>query len=180
MTWEGHEENYNVFRWYGAGLGRYTQADPITRSTINTFTYAVDRPASVIDPNGLWGVTHRENVVRNLHPEAICDSVIACSQVQVHVDCNCRCGGGDDIAAEPNIRITGTIYVNPFFRSGAVSRIDPNVHDFASAVNREYYYHIMRALLDGPIPGWMDELEQRRFRSVGDCKHECEATRQLS
>lgn len=29
MTWEGAEENYNVFRWYRAGWGRYTQADPI-------------------------------------------------------------------------------------------------------------------------------------------------------
>ena len=29
MTWEGHEENYNVFRWYASGRGRYTQSDPI-------------------------------------------------------------------------------------------------------------------------------------------------------
>jgi YD repeat-containing protein len=28
MTWEGQEENYNIFRWYRAGWGRYTQADP--------------------------------------------------------------------------------------------------------------------------------------------------------
>ena len=29
MTWEGTEENYNIFRWYRGGWGRYTQADPI-------------------------------------------------------------------------------------------------------------------------------------------------------
>src|ERR1043165_5621909 len=29
MAWEGSEENYNVFRWYRAGWGRYTSADPI-------------------------------------------------------------------------------------------------------------------------------------------------------
>lgn len=29
MTWKGTEENYNVFRWYRAGWGRYTQADPL-------------------------------------------------------------------------------------------------------------------------------------------------------
>src|SRR5205814_2105814 len=29
VTWEGTEENYNVFRWYRAGWGRYTQPDPI-------------------------------------------------------------------------------------------------------------------------------------------------------
>ena len=27
--WEGTEERYNIFRWYRAGWGRYTQADPI-------------------------------------------------------------------------------------------------------------------------------------------------------
>jgi RHS repeat-associated protein len=29
MTWEGQEENYNIFRWYRAAWGRYTQADPV-------------------------------------------------------------------------------------------------------------------------------------------------------
>lgn len=29
MNWEGQEENYNIFRWYRSGWGRYTQADPI-------------------------------------------------------------------------------------------------------------------------------------------------------
>jgi RHS repeat-associated protein len=29
MNWEGSEENYNVFRWYRTGWGRYTQADPL-------------------------------------------------------------------------------------------------------------------------------------------------------
>jgi RHS repeat-associated protein len=28
-TWEGPEESYNIFRWYRAGGGRYTQSDPI-------------------------------------------------------------------------------------------------------------------------------------------------------
>jgi hypothetical protein len=33
-TWEGTEENYNIFRWYKSGWRRYTQADPLdTRST---------------------------------------------------------------------------------------------------------------------------------------------------
>ncbi len=29
MTWEGPEENYNIFRWYKSSSGRYTQADPV-------------------------------------------------------------------------------------------------------------------------------------------------------
>jgi YD repeat-containing protein len=34
MTWEGAEENYNVFRWYRAGWGRYTQADPFANDPL--------------------------------------------------------------------------------------------------------------------------------------------------
>jgi len=33
MTWEGHDENYNSFKWYGPGLARYTQADPSLTSS---------------------------------------------------------------------------------------------------------------------------------------------------
>jgi RHS repeat-associated protein len=65
MTWEGAEENYNVFRWYRAGWGRYTQADPLaflatgvaetTRiSTLAAFSYAADSPLGNTDPLGLY------------------------------------------------------------------------------------------------------------------------------
>jgi RHS repeat-associated protein len=60
MTWEGAEENYNVFRWYRAGWGRYTQADPLavlgrsSRAAIEIFTYGRDNPTTTIDPLGLY------------------------------------------------------------------------------------------------------------------------------
>ena len=75
MTWEGTEENYNVFRWYRAGWGRYTQADPIrpaypswglkanarfdrnkrpeVSSKIEPYAYAGDSPLNSIDALGL-------------------------------------------------------------------------------------------------------------------------------
>src|SRR5437762_11838280 len=37
MTWEGGEENYNIFRWYRAGWGRYTQADPLALKAARIF-----------------------------------------------------------------------------------------------------------------------------------------------
>jgi RHS repeat-associated protein len=53
MTWEGGEENYNVFRWYRAGWGRYTQSDPLGLAAgINDFSYAIDDPLHYIDPTG--------------------------------------------------------------------------------------------------------------------------------
>lgn len=75
---DGGERAYNIHRWYRAGWGRYTQADPLgaggkgdfsgnvfdhfaqIRSAsenpsggLNLYSYAADRPLTVIDPNGL-------------------------------------------------------------------------------------------------------------------------------
>jgi RHS repeat-associated protein len=54
MPWEGAEENYNVFRWYRGGWGRYTQADPIAlKGGTNLFRYANANPVREIDARGL-------------------------------------------------------------------------------------------------------------------------------
>lgn len=53
MTWEGAEEDYNVFRWYRAGWGRYTSADPIgLRAGTNLFAYVAGNPTQYVDPFG--------------------------------------------------------------------------------------------------------------------------------
>lgn len=54
MSWEGAEENYNVFRWYRAGWGRYSQADPFgLRGGLNEYAYVTDNPGKAIDRLGL-------------------------------------------------------------------------------------------------------------------------------
>jgi RHS repeat-associated protein len=54
MTWEGTEENHNIFRWYRVGWGRYTQADPIElEGGINLYAYGAGDPISAEDPFGL-------------------------------------------------------------------------------------------------------------------------------
>jgi RHS repeat-associated protein len=62
----GVAERYNVFRWYRAGWGRYTQADPLmeaapqfwatmseTTAGTSTYAYGLNSPLRVTDPLGL-------------------------------------------------------------------------------------------------------------------------------
>jgi RHS repeat-associated protein len=53
-SWEGSDEHYNIFRWYRAGWGRYTSADPVgLRGGVNLFAYGEGNPIRWADPLGL-------------------------------------------------------------------------------------------------------------------------------
>jgi RHS repeat-associated protein len=50
----GSGRYYNVFRWYRAGWGRYTQSDPMgLKGGLNLYRYANANPTNKIDPLGL-------------------------------------------------------------------------------------------------------------------------------
>ena len=51
--WEGAEERYNIFRWYRAGWGRYTQSDPLEWAG-QEYAYASDNPIGNTDSLGLY------------------------------------------------------------------------------------------------------------------------------
>ncbi len=56
MNWEGQEESYNIFRWYRAGWGRYTQADPLPQPRMDLYGYALASPVRRTDRLGLFSV----------------------------------------------------------------------------------------------------------------------------
>jgi RHS repeat-associated protein len=71
LSFPGQEEDdgelsYNIHRWYRAGWGRYTQADPIgfTGGGPNLYVYVMDNPLKLTDSNGadMWveGPSHSE------------------------------------------------------------------------------------------------------------------------
>ena len=56
---EDGDRAYNIFRWYRAGWGRYTQADPGgLAGGINLFEYVENRPLVSVDPRGLSGALY--------------------------------------------------------------------------------------------------------------------------
>jgi RHS repeat-associated protein len=97
MTWEGTEENYNVFRWYRAGWGRYTQADPISLAMgMNLFRYATDDPLSYSDPLGLVAWSQNAPVYHGVDQDTVfknCGdpSALGCTIPHLHALCTCRC-----------------------------------------------------------------------------------------
>ena len=53
--------NYNIFPWYRAGWGRYTQADPLRFfGSTNLFEYSGNNPITFDDPYGLMSSAKKE------------------------------------------------------------------------------------------------------------------------
>ncbi|HUP60001.1 MAG TPA: RHS repeat-associated core domain-containing protein, partial [Thermoanaerobaculia bacterium] len=101
MTWEGPEENANVFRWYKTSWGRYTQSDPIGfNGGTNLYAYVGGNPINASDPLGLKA----ELVCRAVKPGGWAGAVIGVVGFYTHfkplhcrlrVTCPCSDGKGD-------------------------------------------------------------------------------------
>ena len=167
------DREYNIFRWYRAGWGRYTQADPIGAGDLNIIVYAAGNPLRHVDPFGLFNVDNRIKKIATMTPGAACGSPFACSLVAATVYCNCHCDAFiGRVVAAATLMINGTIYYfNGPFWSINKKTIDPTVKDAATAIAHEYNYHINPAI-NGIAP-LLKALESKGFNSEGECRLEC-------
>lgn len=93
---EGPEKRYNIFRWYRAGWGRYTQADPIgLASGSNLYSYVDDNPVGYMDIFGLATVEMRPIIFPGVQqPIWKQCNAYSCTEFRGAIDkCDCTCSG---------------------------------------------------------------------------------------
>ncbi len=71
------DREYNIFRWYREGWGRYTQGDPIgIVADVNLYGYVTDRPIVLLDSLGQQA--QQDTGLTNDHAfQACCDKAVA-------------------------------------------------------------------------------------------------------
>lgn len=90
----------NIFRWYRAGWGQYTQPDPIgLRGGNNLYAYGDGSPSNFSDPKGLASVTtvrrHVERYPRRTQLPDVCNGQLSCTDFakdfykNSHLSCFC-------------------------------------------------------------------------------------------
>jgi RHS repeat-associated protein len=83
----GGDDNYNIFRWYGAGWGRYAQSDPLehrVEGVLNSYRYASSNPERYLDPTGLES-THKADRTNCLKNPIDCARVWKCKDQAIQV-----------------------------------------------------------------------------------------------
>jgi RHS repeat-associated protein len=98
MTWEGTEENYNVFRWYRGGWGRYTQADRWYLQQ-PVYAYAWNNPIDGFDKTGQVTiktgptVVHKADISTVYHECKVSmgGGLKGCMDDHLKFSCDCHC-----------------------------------------------------------------------------------------
>lgn len=173
MTWEGAEENYNVFRWYRAGWGRYSQAD-LLGARDQIYSYASDDPVIGTDPFGLMTFTPIYPFGPRTSPDPSSDchgaaTKVACTELNsVSLHCSCHCDFDSwvpDVVMIVNVRMVISNNVRPHMAQ------DPSIVDFATAVAHEHKKHLDygEAAVEKWLRGWMRDSYPNKAACEKDC-----------
>jgi len=186
MSEEGSDLYQNVFRFYRAGWGRYTQADPISFGRAHQpYTYVEGRPGIATDPRGLYAVYDRTQTYGIPERQAFKNACVtriqdkmkgrfpagACNFVNASATCGCSCNG-ERYSIDPiSVFLIGPIY----YFSGDWSQMpranDTSVISAQTAIEHEWRVHILPSLaaLD-PI---ISAVEGSSYSSKQECAGSC-------
>jgi RHS repeat-associated protein len=169
MTWEGAEESYNIFRWYKAGWGRYTQADPISLAGgMNLYSYAFRNPITNMDPFGLVTWTQNAPVYHGANWDTVfknCGSWSAhgCAISYATGWCNCVCEEG-------SFRAKVKLTMSPVVWARNDDPLAPLTQILFEETKHVQYYKVMFkwAIKRG------EQLEAKEFSNKKDCDAACQ------
>jgi RHS repeat-associated protein len=175
MAWEGGEENYNVFRWYRGGWGRYTQADPIgIGGGLNLYGYVGGNPLGNIDPLGLvtWtqnAPAYHADTQDNVFFKCGDHTAHGCTLLSMDINCKCKCESGS-FKAKINLKMSLNVWV----------RQDDPAYTVPQIINEEMkhvkYWQVMFkwAIKRG------EQLEGQSFTTWWQCDDACKAYKQAT
>jgi RHS repeat-associated protein len=167
----GAGADYNIFRWYRAGWGRYTQVDPARialRQVIaeSDYVYATSNPAGVVDRVGLYSLSiyrrRHERVPRPSMLPPTCLGQLSCTNVpsdQVTTSCGCSCVGG-----EWNMQIRVEIAYDMFLAAGGTSG-DP--------WHEQHELGHVQDIVDG-LHTFLTTQESVSFENASSCESNCD------
>jgi RHS repeat-associated protein len=177
------DRNYNIFRWYRGGWGRYAQSDPVgLGSDINLYAYVSENPLTIIDPFGLktfnwsWGPPPHPSP----DPASDChrpgqqrvNTKVACTNFNyASLDCVCGCAGtGWEPHVTLQVSVEMYIYNGPI-RPGMAH--DRSIHDFDTAVEHELQKHLQKGA--DSVQKWLNSWMHDVYETKDDCEVACKA-----
>jgi RHS repeat-associated protein len=170
----------NIFRWYRAGWGRYTQSDPIgLNGGWHVYAYAGRNPIVFVDLIGLVStrseiVEHRYDTVKDwLVPCGALQAAGECGSIGAYVECNCV-GDGGCWQAEATLVQTGDIHLyTGNFRDLPQAPADPSITNADRARRHAYDRHVTPAT--NAARRVLSRLEQEVFTNEHVCMDWCYA-----
>jgi RHS repeat-associated protein len=166
----GGEEKYNIFRWYRAGWGRYTQMDPLASgAALTPYGYVLGNPVMLKDTRGQVAVSYDDPQYYPVPHQDIptkCDGKLGwgCTPTWYKTTCDCHCSNGLWKAAI-GIKVLQEVYYTSDYDYPSVSWI----------ITEELKHVVsMHALVDN-LKQKALFIEQTNFGNKWACTTECAA-----
>jgi RHS repeat-associated protein len=177
MTWEGAEENYNVFRWYRAGWGRYTQADPVGIAfDTNLYAYAAEDPSGASDRLGAATVKITKaseqtyntlSAYQSANPCRVNGASYSCTErLSQRLSCKCKCVSAGVFAMDVVI----DVQLRYHLAGGPANSQLPSAA-YWNAYRRHEDIHFNDLITHATA--YANSLESNRYSTIDDCNIAC-------
>lgn len=159
---------YNIFRWYRAGWGRYTQADPTGLAAgLNLFAYVKGNPVAVADPYGLVPVSYQGASNSQIQIDCKSATALGCTLFDYNLP-TCSCSQGCDTVSKKTVWVA-----NPTFNSKIRVYFSTDCYDTGRIIMEEERHVAIWQEATGKIEDKAAALRRAKFSSKERCEGAC-------